>query len=160
MDIIYEQNEIKSFLFQNNDYFKKYSNEINTNFYTLKETFFSKDNIDIIQNKLINEVKNKSNGKYVIGYQKIEHLKQIMEDIFKTYNNNVNEDINELNNKVVIFCLPYIFNQIVSHIKWQIDSNSPLIPIPLPETTSMAGKKTYHQHFYIKIIINIYINKY
>ena len=63
MDIIYEQNDIKSFLFQNNEYFKKYSNEINSNFYTLKETFFSKDNIDIIQNKLINEVKNKSDGK-------------------------------------------------------------------------------------------------
>jgi hypothetical protein len=147
MDIIYEQNEIKSFLFQNNEYFKKYSNEINSNFYTLKETFFSKDNIDIIQNKLINEVKNKSNDKYVIGYQKIEHLKQIMEDIFKTYNNNVNEDINELNNKVVIFCLPYIFNQIASHIKWQIDSNSPLIPLPLPETTSMAGKRNLPSTF-------------
>jgi hypothetical protein len=147
MDIIYEQNEIKSFLFQNDDYFKKYSNEINTNFYTLKETFFSNKNIDIIQNKLINEVKDKSDGKYIIGYQKIEHLKQIMEDIFKTYNNNVNEDINELNNKVVIFCLPYIFNQIVSHIKWQIDSNSPLIPIPLPETTSMAGKKNLPSTF-------------
>lgn len=147
MDIIYEQNEIKSFLFQNNDYFKKYSNQNNTNFYTLKETFFSKDNIDIIQNKLINEVKDKSDGKYIIGYQKNEHLIQIMEDIFKTYNNNVNEDINELNNKVVIFCLPYIFNQIASHIKWQVDSNSPLIPLPLPETTSMAGKRTLPSTF-------------
>ena len=147
MDIIYEQNEIKSFLFQNNEYFKKYSNEINTNFYTLKETFFSNKNIDIIQNKLINEVKDKSDGKYIIGYQKNEHLIQIMEDIFKTYNNNVNEDINELNNKVVIFCLPYILNQIVSHIKWQVDSNSPLIPLPLPETTSMAGKKNLPSTF-------------
>jgi hypothetical protein len=147
MDIIYEQNEIKSFLFQNDEYFKKYSNENNTNFYTLKETFFSNKNIDIIQNKLINEVKDKSDGKYIIGYQKNEHLIQIMEDIFKTYNNNVNEDINELNNKVVIFCLPYIFNQIASHIKWQIDSNSPLIPLPLPETTSMAGKKSLPSTF-------------
>jgi hypothetical protein len=142
MDIIYEQNEIKSFLFQNNDFFEKYSKEIKTNYYSLKEIFFSKENIDIIQKKLINEVKDKSDGKYIIGYQKNEHLIQIMEDIFKTYNNNVNEDINELNNKVVTYCLPYIFNQIASHIKWQIDSNSPLITLPLPETTSMAGKRS------------------
>jgi hypothetical protein len=143
MDIVYEQNEIKSFLFQNDDYFKKYSNKINNNNNnSLKETFFSKENIDIIQKQLINKVKEQSDGKYIIGYQKNEHLIQIMDDIFKTYNNNVNEDINELNNKVVLFCLPYIFNQIVSHIKWQIDSNTPLIPLPLPETTSMAGKRT------------------
>jgi hypothetical protein len=142
MDIIYEQNEIKSFLFQNDDYFKKYSKEVDMNYYSLKETFFSKENIDIIQKKLISDVKEKSSGKYIIGYQKDEHLIQIMDDIFKTYNNNVNEDINELNNKVVVFCLPYVFNQISSHIKWQIDSNSPLIPLPLPETTSMAGKRS------------------
>jgi hypothetical protein len=144
MDIVYEQNEIKSFLFQNDDYFKKYSKETitNTNYYSLKETFFSKENIDIIQKKLISDVKEKSSGKYIIGYQKNEHLIQIMDDIFKTYNNNVNEDINELNNKVVVFCLPYVFNQIDSYIKWQIDSNSPLIPLPLPETTSMAGKRS------------------
>jgi hypothetical protein len=142
MDIIYEQNEIKSFLFQNDDYFNKYSKEINSNYNSLKETFFSKENIDIIQKQLINEVKDQSKGKYTIGYQKYEHLVQIMEDIFKTYNNNVNEDVNELNKKVVAFCLPYIFNQIVSHIKWQNDSNSPLIPLPLPETTSMAGKRS------------------
>ena len=143
MDIVYEQNEIKSFLFQNNDYFKKYSLKINNNNNNnLRETFFSKENIDIIQKQLINNVKEQSKGKYIIAYQKNEHLIQIMEDIFKTYNNNFNEDIKELNNKVVLFCLPYIFNQIVSHIKWQIDSNTPLIPLPLPETTSMAGKRT------------------
>jgi len=143
MDIVYEQNEIKSFLFQNNDYFKKYSLKINNNNNnSLRETFFSKENIDIIQKQLINNVKEQSKGKYIIAYQKNEHLIQIMEDIFKTYNNNFNEDIKELNNKVVLFCLPYIFNQIVSHIKWQIDSNTPLIPLPLPETTSMAGKRT------------------
>jgi hypothetical protein len=142
MDIIHEQNEIKSFLFQNDNYFNKYSKEINSNYNTLKETFFSKENIDIIQKQLINEIKGQSKGKYIIGYQKNEHLVQIMEDIFKTYNNNMNEDVKELNNKVVAFCLPYIFNQIASHIKWQIDSNSPLIPLPLPETTSMAGKRS------------------
>jgi hypothetical protein len=142
MDIKYEQNEVKSFLFQNDDYFKKYSKEINSNYYSLKETFFSIENIDIIQKQLISEIKEQSKGKYTIGYQKNEHLIQIMEDIFKTYNNNVNENVKELNNKVVVFCLPYIFNQIVSHIKWQNDSNSPLIPLPLPETTSMAGKRS------------------
>lgn len=142
MDIIYEQNELKSFLFQNNNYFEKYTKEIKSNYNTLKEIFFSKENIDTIQKKLINEVKEKSEGKYIIGYQKNEHLIQIMKDIFKTYNNNIDEDINELNNKVVVFCLPYIFNQIISHIKWQYDSNSPLIPLPLPETTSMAGKRS------------------
>lgn len=141
MDIKNEQNEIKSFLFQNDDYFKKYSKEINSNYNSLKDIFFSKENIDKIQQQLVNEVKEKSKGKYIIKYQKYEHLIQIMDDIFKTYNN-VNEEINELNNKVVAFCLPYIFNQIASHIKWQIDSNSPLIPLPLPKTTSMAGKRS------------------
>jgi hypothetical protein len=144
MDTIYKKNELESFLFQSDDYFNKYREQKNNNCNSLKEVFFSTDNINIIQNKLINEVKNQSKGKYIIGYQKNEHLIQIMEDIFKTYYSN---NINELNNKVVIFCLPYIFNQIVSHIKWQVDSNSPLIPLPLPETTSMAGKKNLPSTF-------------
>lgn len=139
MDTIYKKNELESFLFQSNDYFNKYREQNNNNCNNLKEVFFSKNNIDIIQNKLINEVKNQSKGKYIIGYQKNEHLIQIMEDIFKTYYSN---NINELNNKVVIFCLPYIFNQIISYIKWQKDSNTPLIPLPLPETTSITGKKS------------------
>ena len=139
MDTIYKKNELESFLFQSNDYFNKYRKQNNNNCNNLKEIFFSKDNTDIIQNKLINEVKNQSKGKYIIGYQKHEHLIQIMEDIFKTYYSN---NINELNNKVVIFCLPYIFNQIASHIKWQKDSNTPLIPLPLPETTSITGKRS------------------
>jgi hypothetical protein len=147
MDIFYEENEIKSFLFQNDNYFRKYSKEINSNYNELKKNFFSNFNIDNIQKKLIYEVKTKSNGKYIIGYQKNEHLIQIMDDIFKTYNNNVDENINELNNKVVIFCLPFIFNQITSHIKWQIDANTPLVPLPLPETTSMAGKKSLPSTF-------------
>jgi hypothetical protein len=139
MDTIYKKNELESFLFQSDDYFNKYREQKNNNCNSLKEVFFSTDNIDIIQNKLINEVKNQSKGKYIIGYQKNEHLIQIMEDIFKTYYSN---NINELNNKVVIFCLPYIFNQIASHIKWQKDSNTPLIPLPLPETTSITGKRS------------------
>lgn len=143
MEILYEENEIKSFLFQNDEYFKRYSNkQFTSNYNNLKQIFFSKENIDIIQNKLISEVNKKSQGKYTIGYQKNEHLIQIMEDIFKTYNNNVDEDINVLNIRVVNYCLPYIFNQIISFIKWQYDSNTPIIPLPLPETTSMAGKKT------------------
>jgi hypothetical protein len=143
MEILYEENEIKSFLFQNDEYFKRYSNkQFTSNYNNLKNIFFSKENIDIIQNKLISEVYKKSQGKYSIGYQKNEHLIQIMEDIFKTYNNNVDEDINVLNIRVVNYCLPYIFNQIISFIKWQYDSNTPIIPLPLPETTSMAGKKT------------------
>lgn len=143
MEILYEENEIKSFLFQNDEYFKRYSNKkFTSNYNNLKQIFFSKENIDIIQNKLISEVNKKSEGKYTIGYQKNEHLIQIMEDIFKTYNNNIDEDINVLNIRVVNYCLPYIFNQIISFIKWQYDSNTPIIPLPLPETTSMAGKKT------------------
>lgn len=139
MNTIYKKNELESFLFQSDDYFNKYREQKNNNCNNLKEKFFSKNNIDIIQNKLINEIKKQSKGKYIIGYQKNEHLIQIMEDIFKTY---YGDNINDLNDKVVIFCTPYIFNQIASHLKWQSDSNTPLIPLPLPETTSITGKKS------------------
>ena len=95
--------------------------------------------IDQIKNA-IDETKSKHFRRYYkkVKTKRLYKLRRII---------NQKIDINELNNKVVIFCIPYIFNQIVSHIKWQIDSNSPLIPLPLPETTSMAGKKTLPSTF-------------
>ena len=68
----------------------------------LSISFFSKENINILQNGLRYGVYEKSNNQFIIGQQNIDELKIIMRSIFlqnsKNLSNNIAQQINDLNN--------------------------------------------------------------
>ena len=78
----------------------------------LSISFFSSKNINMLQNGLRYGVYVKSNNQFIIGQQNIDELKIIMRSIFlqnsKNLPNNISDQINDLNNKV----LEYAINQI------------------------------------------------
>ena len=79
----------------------------------LSDTFFSKENIQIIQNGIRAEVYKKSNGKYVIGNQECETLKIIMRSIFLQYSanqpDNIKGQVEQLNKMVLDYCVPQVY---------------------------------------------------
>ena len=73
----------------------------------LSQTFFSQQNIQIIQNGIRAGVYHKSNGQYTIGPQDCDSLKIVMRSVYLQHAanqpNNITQQVAELNKIVLMF---------------------------------------------------------
>lgn len=86
--------------------------------------FFSKKNVDFIQNELINSVSKLTNGAFKIETQSYHELSIIMNFIFEQHSmdhQDVDLHLDFLNNKVIETCVPIIINNISMHISYVDD---------------------------------------
>ena len=109
----------------------------------LSKTFFSAENIDLLQKLIIVGVDKKSRGLYKIGYQDEDVLKVIMRAIYlqnsKNLCNNITEQIQQLNNHVINYAVPQIYNEAGSYLKYKQHVSHLAVPIALP-------KSSYHSN--------------
>ena len=102
----------------------------------LSKTFFSKENIQIIQNGIRAGVYHKSNSQYIIGEQDCDTLKIIMRSIFLQYSanqmSNVTEQVGQLNNLVLKYAIHQIFNECIGYNKYISDVSTMWKPIDHP----------------------------
>jgi len=115
------------------------------NLSTLNQTFFSKENVKLLQDMIRYNVYLKSDKKYIIGNQSTIELEVIMRSIFLQYAQNlpymIKEQIKELNNMVVNTTIPRIISQIEQYIGYIHEVEHNPVPIPLPVNLSNAGTK-------------------
>ena len=129
-------------------YNEKISNIVNRNYSStcLAETYFSKDNINIIQEGIINAVYNKSNGKYTIGKQSEDELMIVMRSIYfqygKNLNFNINDQIKELNTLVIRWCVDEILSNIKQYIEFRKNVSTLPMPLEHAQLPSQKGTKT------------------
>lgn len=111
----------------------------------LSDTFFSKENIQIIQNGIRAEVYKKSNGKYVIGNQECETLKIIMRSIFLQYSanqpDNIKGQVEQLNKMVLDYCVPQVYGEAQGYQKYIVDASTMYTPMAPPIMTSNNDKQ-------------------
>lgn len=111
--------------------------------------FFSKKNIEIIQNLIRKKIYDMSNNEYVIGYQNSDELLIIMRSIYLEYSKNVQDvnyitpQIKYLNKKVVDDVIPNILSAIKLYVKFLNDSSTPYHTMEHPKFESMSGTKSY-----------------
>jgi len=145
LDIIHKLDKAP-FLFWNQhpkNYFERYTNEKQCreptckdadNVELVKEAFFLRENIEIIQNAIIRNVAKKS--KYLISRQKEDDIILLMNGIYHDYARNLpynlREQIQELNDRVVNFVTPWLINEVEAYQRYLIDANTPLRPPDLP----------------------------
>lgn len=116
----------------------KYTNALVGNFQTtlLSNTFFSAENIKILQNAIIAGVYKKSNNRYKIGYQDEDVLKTIMRAKYlqfsKNLDYNIKEQIIELNKHVTRYAIPQIYNEVIGYMKYKQDVSKLATPMDLP----------------------------
>lgn len=95
----------------------------------LSTKYFSKENLDKIQNKIIESVFNESKGEFKIGRQSDLQLQIIMRSIYLTYgrnkNTHVNHQVAELNNKVLSEALKSILPNIKQFLHYKKDISQP-----------------------------------
>ena len=106
----------------------------------LSKVFFSRDNIQVIQNGIRAGVYKKSKGMYVIGPQDCDSLKIIMRSVFLQHSanqpNNITQQVEELNKLVLEYCIQQVYSEAQGYITYVNDASTLVVPIERPVMTS------------------------
>lgn len=102
----------------------------------LSTTFFSKENMQIVQNGLRAGIYKLSNGQYVIGPQDCDSLKIIMRGIFLQHAanqlDNIPQQIEALNKIVLNYCIQQVYSEAQGYMKYLDDASTLVVPIAHP----------------------------
>ena len=106
----------------------------------LSDAFFSKENIQIIQNGIRKGVYELSNKQFIICEQNEDELKIIMRSIFLQYSanqpNNISQQIAQLNNTVLEYCIQQVYSEAQGYMKYINDASTLVVPISHPVMAS------------------------
>lgn len=113
----------------------------------LGDAFFTRKNVEILQNAIIREVYNRSGPKkYVIDKQDVDELKMIMRGIYLQYAKNnpfdIEGQIRELNDLIIQWCAPRILSEIDHYNYYLKDISHMPIPLAQPMNMSSAGTRS------------------
>lgn len=104
--------------------------------------FYSKLNIQALQDGIRNLVYTKSKGKHRIGEQSINELVIVMKSIYLAHGQNlmynIVEQVKSLNAKVLDYCVPEILNELDMYEKYLKDQSS--LPTPMDRSQNVSSK--------------------
>jgi hypothetical protein len=113
----------------------------------LSATYFSEQNIQIIQNGIRAGVYQRSNGQYTIGDQDCDTLKIIMRSVFLQHAANQDRDIPgqvyELNKIVLNYCIQQVYGEAQGYMKYLRDVSTLAVPIAHPVQASQFDRKDF-----------------
>ena len=102
----------------------------------LSQTYFSQENIQIIQNGIRAGVYKKSNSQYVIGPQDCDSLKIVMRSVYLQHAanqpNNITQQVIELNKIVLNYCIQQVYSEAQGYMKYIDDASTLVVPIAHP----------------------------
>ncbi len=112
----------------------------------LNQLFFSKKNMDIIQNNIRYTVYVKTNKKHIIDKQSDIELQIIMRSMYLQHSPNLEynykEQLEYLNKLVVDWCVEKIIPQLEQYIGYLKEVEYMPMPIDLPVNLSSKGSRT------------------
>ena len=113
---------------------------------TLNQAFFSRKNMDLIQDNIRYDVYMKTDKKHIIGKQSEVELEVIMRSIYLQHSPNlqchIGQQIQFLNNLVVKWCYPKIINEASQYIGYVKSVEKLPVPLEHPKNLSSAGSRT------------------
>lgn len=116
----------------------------------LSTCFFSKQNIQVIQNSLRYKTWILSNKEYVIAPQSELQLRIIMRSVYLQYSKNllthIPEQIQELNNIVLHEVIPKIMSNIKQYLGYRKNVSQLPVPLEHPTFMSQSGMNTFNLH--------------
>ena len=113
----------------------------------LSKAYFSKENIQIIQNGIRAGVYDKSNKQYLVAPQDCDTLKIIMRSVFLQHAtnqpDNISGQIKELNKIVLDYCIFHVYSEAQSYMKYLHDVSTLAVPLATPIVESQKDKNNY-----------------
>ena len=112
----------------------------------LNQVYFSKANVNVVQNMIRYEVWLRSGRKYIIARQSDTDLQVVMRSYYLQYSRNlptnIAQQIKELNKLVVDWCVPQILSEVQQYIGYVNEVEHMPIPIERPKNLSQKGTRT------------------
>ena len=113
----------------------------------LSRTFFSHNNIKILQIGIRAGVYDASNGQYTIGEQDCDSLKIIMRSIFLQHSanqpTNISAQVNELNKIVLDYCVHAVYSEAQGYMKYLRDVSTLVVPLANPIQATQFDRKDF-----------------
>lgn len=113
----------------------------------LSTTYFSKENIQIIQNGIRAGVYRKSNEQYVVEPVNCDALKVIMRSVFLQHAANqptkISQQIYQLNQMVIDYCVFNVYSEAQGYLKYLQDINTLAVPLATPVVERQKDKNNY-----------------
>ena len=113
----------------------------------LSKTYFSQNNIQIIQNAIRAGVYHKSNGQYLVEPQDCDSLKIIMRSVFLQNSvnqvNNIRGQIEALNKIVLDYCIHHVYSEAQGYMKYLYDASTLVVPLSTPVMVSQNDRRNY-----------------
>ena len=114
---------------------------------SLSNAYFSKENIQIIQNGIRAGVYKKSNQQYTVDHQDCDALKVIMRSVFLQHAanqpQNISKQIEELNKIVLDYCIFHVYSEAQGYMKYLRDVSTLAVPLAMPVVESQRDKNNY-----------------
>jgi hypothetical protein len=99
----------------------------------LSNAFFSKENIQIVQNGLRAGVYKMSNEQFIIGQQSYDNIKIIMQDAYfehaKNDHSSIAKQIEIINQEIFNKYVPKLHGEVVGYLKYKEDTSTIKAPI-------------------------------
>jgi len=113
----------------------------------LSKAYFSRENIQIIQNGIRAGVYDKSNGQYTVAPQDCDSLKIIMRSVYLQHSanqpTNISGQIEQLNQIVLDYCIFHVYSEAQSYMKYLYDVSTLAVPLSTPVVESQRDKNNY-----------------
>lgn len=154
VDILTADNKMHHLFTNNNNVLSSYKDALKGTLEDnlLSKCYFCKDNIQIIQNAIRYGVYKKSHNKYIIKEQDVDTLKIIMRSIYlqnsKNQPDNITQQIKELNDIVIKYCVHQLYGEADGYIKYKRDVSTMSVPLSLPVSSSYKHKTLKLKQFF------------
>ena len=110
----------------------------------LSDTYFSMQNIQIIQNGIRKGVYDKSQSRILVDNQPEDQIITVMRAMYLQYSKNLEinipQQIQELNNFVLSYCINHVFNEAVAYLKYKEDASTMHRPMQHPIYSNKTNK--------------------
>jgi len=131
-----------------------YQNVLTGNFERtrLSDTYFSLQNIQIVQNAIKKGVYDKSNQKILVDNQPQDQIVTVMRSMYlqnsKNLDTNIRGQIEELNSYVVNYCVNNIYSEAVAYLKYKHDASTMHMPMNAPLYSNKTNKTLEHKPWF------------
>lgn len=133
-------------LFDNNEPNKDFANQALygiQNSSPLSCAFFSKENVQLVNDMLRYNVYLKSNKKYIIGPQSAIDLEIVLRSVLLQHGRylpyNIKEQVKELNSIAINYMTPQVLSEIEQYYGYLYQTETLPVPIELPKDMSSTG---------------------
>jgi len=121
---------------------------------SLSDTFFSAENIQIIQNGLRAGVYEKSKNKFIIDEQNQDTVKIIMRSMFLQHathsEKNIKQQVEKLNALVLEEMIPKVYGEAIGYMNYRRDASTLVVPMT-PPVMSRTNEKQLEEKPWIRM---------